>query len=407
MATSELPVHPDDVTTAAARIEGAVSATPTVRSIGLSDITGANVLVKLENLQFTGSFKERGACNRLSTLTPAERARGVIAVSAGNHALAVAHHARRMGIACTVVMPATTPWTKISAIERCGAVVALEGETFDDATVRGEQLAAESGAVMVPPFDDPDVIAGQGTVALELLDEAPAVDALVVPVGMAVAAKDRRRDIEIIGVQSRLYPSFVRVTDGPQAETPTGMATIAEGIAVKHPGVITSTIVDVLVDDVVAVPEARIEEAISLYLEIEKVVAEGAGAAALAALLHDPGRFRGRTVGVVLSGGNIDVHVLAQVIMRSLARSGRITHLTLELPDRPGVLAKVAAIVAAEGANIISVAHDRYRPELALKVAELELTVETRDRAHRDALVRALTEAGFAPAVLDASRPTS
>jgi threonine dehydratase len=412
-----LPVGPDDVARAAARLHGAVAWTPAVRSPTLSEITRADVVVKCENLQFTGSFKERGARNRLCTLTDDERRRGVVAVSAGNHALAVAHHAALMGIACSVVMPATTPWAKVAPIERIGADVVLDGETFDDAVQRAAQLERDTGAVMIPPFDHPDVIAGQGTVALELLDAAPDLDALVVPVGgggliagVAVAARARRPDIDIVGVQSELYPGLVRVRADarlqPGGRLPTGhdVATIAEGIAVKRPGILTSAVIDALVDDVITVPEARIEEAVSLYLEAEKMVAEGAGAAGLAALLEHKGRFRGRSVGLVLSGGNIDLHLLAQVIMRSLARTGRITMLTLNLADRPGALARVASVVAAHGANIISVTHDRYRPELALKLAELEMTVETRDARHRDDLVRGLTEAGFPPVVLPEER---
>ena len=396
--TADLPVSAIDVAAAAARLRVTLPETPSLRSAQLSSITGADIVVKCENLQRTGSFKERGARNRLSVMSEAERARGVIAVSAGNHALAVACHAGAMGIACTVVMPVHTPWAKVAPIEGFGASVVLHGETFDDAVVRARELESESGAVRIAPFDDVHVIAGQGTLALELLDAAPDLEVLVVPVGgggliagVAVAAKDRRPDIELVGVQSELYPSLVHGRR-PHVES---HSTIAEGIAVKHPGELTQPIIAALVDDVVAVTEAGIEEAISVYLEAEKLVAEGAGAAALAAVLADPDRFRGRRVGVILSGGNIDLHVLAQVIMRTLARTGRITHLTLELPDQPGALARVAAVVAAQGANIISVSHDRYRPELALKVAQLELRVETRDARHRDDLVRALAEAGF------------
>jgi threonine dehydratase len=402
---AELPLGLADVLAAATRIEGAVARTPTVRSTTLSRITGADVVVKFENLQFTGSFKERGARNRLELLGPDERARGVLTVSAGNHALALAHHAALLGMSCTVVMPATTPWVKTVPVEHSGATVILDGETFDDALARGRRLELDTGAIMVSAFDDLAVIAGQGTLALELLEEVPDLDALVVPVGggglisgIAVAARALRPDIEIVGVQSELYRAFVRGDSG--MSTPRARATIAEGIAVKHPGSLTRPLVEELVDDVVAVPEARIEEAIALYLEIEKVVAEGAGAAALAAVIDDPARFRGRTVGLVLSGGNIDLHLLAQVIMRSLARSERISELRLELPDRPGALAAVAGIVATHAANIVSVAHDRYRPELALKMAELELMIETRDVAHRDAVVRALTDAGF-PTTID------
>lgn len=403
--TADLPVSAIDVAAAAVRLRGTLSETPSLRSAQLSSITGADIVVKCENLQLTGSFKERGARNRLSVMSDADRARGVIAVSAGNHALAVAYHAGEMRITCTVVMPVSTPWAKVAPIEGFGASVVLHGETFDDAVVRARELEAESGAVQIAPFDDVHVIAGQGTLALEMLDAFPGLEVLLVPVGgggliagVAVAAKDRRPDIEIVGVQSERFPSLVR-ENLPAAP---GRSTIAEGIAVKHPGELTQSIINSLVDDVVPVPEAGIEEAISMYLEAEKLVAEGAGAAALAAVLADPARYRGRAVGVILSGGNIDLHLLAQVIMRTLARTGRITHLALELPDQPGALARVAAVVAAEGANIISVSHDRYRPELALRVTQLELTVETRDARHRDELVRALAEAGFprAPSAL-------
>jgi threonine dehydratase len=401
-----LPVSAADVADAAARLREPVPPTPAARSATLSAITGADVAVKFENLQFTGSFKERGARNRLALLDADERARGVLAVSAGNHARALAHHAQLMGIGCTVVMPATTPWAKVEPIRLSGATVVLEGETFHDTLVTGERLAADSGYVVVPPFDDPAVIAGQGTAALELLDAFPDLDTIVVPVGgggliagIAIAAKDRRRDIDIVGVQSELFPAFAR--DHSPAVPPGAHITIAEGIAVKEPGVITRRIVDALVDDVVVVPEARIEEAIALYLEIEKVVAEGAGAAGLAALLHDPARFAGRRVGLVLSGGNIDQSLLAQVIMRALARSGRIARLTVRLADRPGTLARVATVVGEHGANIISVNHDRSRLELALKAAELDLTIEVRDAAHRAEVVAALEQAGFAVLVAE------
>lgn len=398
-ANRTLPVTAGDVKAAAVRIRDAVPPSPSARSARLSALTGSDIVVKFENLQFTASFKERGACNRLCLLDADQRARGVLAVSAGNHALALAHHAQRMGLKCTVVVPSTTPWAKVALIEQFGAAVVLEGDTFDDAATFGRRLADDSGAVVVHPFDEPDVIAGQGTVALELLDAHPDLDVLVVPVGggglvsgMAVAAKAERAEIEIIGVQSDHYPSFVRApTSGPKLGP-----TIAEGIAVKHPGELTSAIIRALVDDVVAVPESRIEEAIGRYLEVEKVVAEGAGAAALAAVLDDPARFRGRRVGLVLSGGNIDPHLLSQVIMRSLARSGRLARLELELPDRPGALAVVAGVIADHRGNIMSVAHDRYRPEMALKTAVLELTIETRGPDHRDEIVRALADAGFA-----------
>ncbi len=399
---SDLPVSPGDVAAAAERLRGSVAATPSLRSAQLSRVTGATVVVKCENLQFTGSFKERGARNRLSTLTDAERGRGVIAVSAGNHALAVAHHAGVLGIDCTVVMPATTPWAKVAPIEGFGAAVVLSGETFDDARARADALELESGAVRIPPFDDVDVIAGQGTVALELLDAAPDLDVLVVPVGgggllagIAVAAKDRRPDLHIVGVQSELFPSLVRE---PTREVP-ARATIAEGIAVKQPGALTRPIIAALVDDMLAV--ARVahrggDQPLPRDGEARRR-GRGRGRARRAARIsrafprpHRRPRPQRRQHRPARAGAGDHAHPRAH---------GRITHLTLQLPDRPGSLMAVAAVVAAQGANIISVSHDRYRPELALRVAELELTVETRDSHHRDDLVLALREAGFPPVV--------
>lgn len=403
MPAPRLPVGLGDVEAAAARISGSVLVTPSARSETLSAITGADVVVKFENLQFTASFKERGACNRLLLLTDDERARGVLAVSAGNHAQAVAYHAQRLGIPCTIVMPASTPWVKVTRTEACGARVVLEGDGFDEAHAYASRLAEREGLTEIPPFDDPEVIAGQGTVALEMLQSHPDLDVLLVPVGggglvagMAVAAKAIRPTVEVVGVQSSRYPALARATPPAAGDATADGVTIAEGIAVKRPGVLTRVLVEALVDDVIAVSEARIEEAMSLYVEVEKVVAEGAGAAALAALLELPGRFAGRRVGLVLSGGNVDPRLLAQVLMRSLARSARLTRLTIEVPDAPGALARVAALVGDLGVNIISVSHDRYRPELALKSARLDLMVETRDSAHRDQLVRALSGSGFA-----------
>lgn len=392
-------VSAEDVSRAAERIAGRVQRTPSAASQVLSELTGATLSVKFENFQFTASFKERGACNRLLALTTEERNRGVVAMSAGNHAQAVARHARLLGVPATVVMPEHTPNVKVVRTEALGARVVLYGVDLDAAEARARRLADDERLVFVPPYDDRDIIAGQGTVALEMLDDDPDLDVLVVPVGgggliagMAVAAKARRPELSVIGVQTERYPTFVRERVGGPLPGP---PTIAEGIAVPRRGSLTTPIVDALVDDVLSVPEGAIEQAIGLYLEVEKVVAEGAGAAGLAALLEHPGRFTGRRVGLVLSGGNIDPHVLAQVIMRSLARSGRITRLTIRIPDTPGTLARVAAVVGRHGANIISVEHDRYRPELALRSAVLGLTIETRDRPHRDAIVAALRGDGF------------
>jgi threonine dehydratase len=395
-----LPVTADDVAAAAARIRGAVVVTPCSPSQTLSDITGAEIVLKFESLQYTASFKERGARNFLLGLDPATRSKGVVAASAGNHAQGVAHHARLLGIAATIVMPDTTPFTKITRTETLGATVVLTGKTLTEATADARGRAERSGATFVPAFDDVAVIAGQGTVALEMLAARPDLEVIVVPIGgggliagMAVALKDARPDIEIVGVQSERYAAMVRAL-GNTADTPGG-TTVAEGIAVTEPGRMTSEIVAALVDDVVVVREETIEEAISLYLEIEKVVVEGAGAASLAAVLEHRARFAGRRVGVVVSGGNIDLRVLSSVILRALARSGRLVRLKLEIKDQPGMLAEVATIIGDAGGNIIDVSHHRDLPGVPLKDTVLEVSLETRDRAHADAIVGALHENGF------------
>jgi threonine dehydratase len=366
----------------------------------LSEITGAEVWLKFENLQFTASFKERGACNFLLQLTPEERALGVVAASAGNHAQGVAYHARRLGIPATIVMPRDTPFSKVTGCERLRARVVLDGDGFEAALERARAIVDETGATLVLPFDDPAVIAGQGTVALEMLDAAPDLDVLVVPVGggglvsgMAIAAKHRRPDIEIVGVEVDAYPGMLAALG--RHPPGTGGPTIAEGIAVVAPGKLTLDIVRALVDDIVLVPEQAIEHALALALEIEKVVVEGAGAAGLAALLEHGERFRGRKVGVVLTGGNIDLRVLASVILRALARSGRLVRFRIEVTDRPGVLAQVAQVMADLGANIVDVEHRRDLPGVALKSTMLEVSAETRDAAHSDEVQQALADHGF------------
>ncbi len=396
----ELPVTAADVRAAASRIAGSVALTPSARSEVLSELTGADIVVKFEQLQFTASFKERGALNRLLTLTASERAGGVLAVSAGNHAQAVAHHARRLGIVATVVMPVGTSFTKVSRTEALGARVVLEGDTLEAATEIGAAIATAEGATVIPPFDDPDVVAGQGTIAAEMLAAHPGLDVLLVPVGggglvagMAVAAKAQRPDIEVIGVQTERYPTFVRT--GTPATAGAG-PTVADGIAVGRPGRITTPIIEALVDDVVAVPEDAIEQAIALYLEVEKVVAEGAGAVPLAAVLADPARWRGRQVGLVLSGGNIDMRTLASVITRALARSGRLSRLRVVVSDTPGTLGALTARIGALGGNVADVEHRRDRPDLPLRSAQLVLSVETRDRAHAQRIVVALRADGHA-----------
>jgi threonine dehydratase len=400
MEDHALAVSAADVQAAADRIRGAVVVTPTAVSQTLSAITGAEVRLKFENLQFTASFKERGACNFLLQLPHDRRARGVVAASAGNHAQGVAYHARRLGIPATIVMPRDTPFSKVTGTERLGARVVLAGDGFEEALDVARGIVDDEGATLVLPFDDPAIIAGQGTVALEMLDAAPDLDVLVVPVGggglisgMAVAAKARRPDIEIVGVEVESYPAMLAAL-GRHAPG-TGGPTIAEGIAVATPGKLTLDIVRALVDDIVLVPEQAIERALALALEIEKVVVEGAGAAGLAALLEHGERFRGRRVGTVLTGGNIDLRVLASVILRALARSGRLVRFRIEVTDRPGVLARVAQVMADLGANIVDVEHRRDLPGVALKSTMLEVSLETRDAEHSDEVMAALRSNGF------------
>jgi threonine dehydratase len=392
----------DDVRSAAETIRGAVSVTPTTRSETLSTLTGARVWLKFENLQFTGAFKERGARNFLAHLTPDQQAHGVVAASAGNHAQGVAYHARRLGITATIVMPADTPFSKVSNTAYHGARVVLEGADYAGAFAGAVRIALEGGATIVPAFDDPLVIAGQGTIGLELLEQTAAdpLDAIVVPIGgggliagIAVAVKAIRPEVRIVGVQADGYAGMVHALG--RGAPAIGGPTIAEGIAVVTPGELTRRIVEELVDEIVVVSEQRIEEAIALGAEIEKTMLEGAGAAGLAALLEYPATFRDRNVGVVLSGGNIDSRILASVLLRALARSGRLVRLQIELPDRPGVLAAVAEIVGGQRANIVDVEHRRDLPGVALKSVRLDLSVETRDRAHADEIVNALVAGGF------------
>jgi threonine dehydratase len=393
-------VTPADVRAAAATIRAAVVRTPFAPSRTLSAITGAEVGLKFENLQYTGSFKERGARTFLAALSATARERGVVAASAGNHAQGVAYHAHELGIRATIVMPADAPFTKVTNTAHHGAEIILHGEGYAAARREAERLAADTGATLVPAFDDPLIIAGQGTVGLEIFEDAPDLDVIVVPVGggglvsgIAVAVKSERRDIRVIGVQVDTYAGMLHALGRTPA--PERGVTIAEGIAVAEPGTLTRAIVAELVDDLVVVPEQRIEEAIALALEIEKTVLEGAGAAGLAAVLEHQDRFRGQRVGVVLSGGNIDARVLTSVLLRALARSGRLVRLRVEVPDRPGVLATVAQCVAAARGNIVDVTHRRDQPGVAVKRALLELSIETRDRAHADDIVRHIEAEGL------------
>jgi threonine dehydratase len=390
----------DDVRAAALVIGDAVSRTPTLHSRTLSKIAGCEIYLKFENLQFTASFKERGALNKLTSLTPEERKRGVAAMSAGNHAQGVAYHAGRLGIPATIVMPEGTPFVKVKHTKAFGARVVLEGATLAESFARAKQIAAAENLVFVHPYDDARIIAGQGTVALELLADVPQVDTLVVPIGggglisgIAVAAKGLKPGIEIYGVQAQMYPSMYDAVK--QASLPCAGQTIAEGIAVKEPGGITRKIVSELVKDVLLVREDEIERAIATLLEIEKTVVEGAGAAAYAAVAANPELFRGKTVGIVLSGGNIDMRILSNVILRELMREGRILSLVVEIEDRPGWLARITTLVGEAGGNILDVSHNRMSPDMPVKSADLGMTIEARDAAHGVEIKEALKAAGF------------
>jgi len=390
----------DNVRKAAELIRGAVVETPTLYSRTLSHVTGAEVVVKFENLQFTASFKDRGALVKLLQLSDAERKGGVIAVSAGNHAQGVAHHAHRLGIPATIVMPTSTPYTKIVHTKNLGAHVLLHGENLVDCGPFASEIAEREGLSLIHPYNDEAIISGQGTVALEMLEADPSIEVLLVPVGgggliagCAITAKALNPDIEVIGVESALYPSLRQTLSGKALTS--GGTTIAEGIAVKSAGAIPLAINKDLVDDVVLVDEVDLERAICMYLEIEKTVAEGAGAATLAALLSNDARFRGRRVGLILSGGNIDSRLLAQVINRELVRSGRVLSLRVDITDVPGTLARVASIVGESRGNIIEVRHQRLFTDIPAKAAELDLMIETPDPESAAKMISRLEAAEF------------
>jgi threonine dehydratase len=398
-----LPVSLADVQAAHARVAPSIVRTPTLISRTLSKLTGATVYLKFENLQFTAAYKERGALNTLLQLAPGTI--GVIAASAGNHAQGVAYHANRLGIPVTIVMPVPTPAVKVTQTEGHGATVILHGETFDAAYAHARLLEAERGYTFVHPFDDPRVIAGQGSVAIEMLADAPDIDTLVVPIGggglisgMATVAK-ARGGIDVIGVQAELFPSMYNRINGTQL--PCSGDTLAEGIAVKEPGSITSRLVEALVDDIVLVSERHLEQSVSLLLQIEKTVVEGAGAAGLAALIAHPERFAGKTVGIVLCGGNIDTRLLANVLLRDLARSGRLARLRIKLQDRPGALYNVARIFDQEQVNIIEVYHQRVFSTLPAKGLITDIECETRDAAHLARLMSALEREGYEAAPVE------
>ncbi|TAK84976.1 MAG: threonine ammonia-lyase [Betaproteobacteria bacterium] len=389
----------EDIRAAAQRISGAVERTPCVHSRTLSRLAGAEVFLKFENLQFTASFKERGALNKLLSLSESERKRGVIAMSAGNHAQAVAYHAARLGIPTLIVMPKGSPNTKIKNTQVHGATVVLEGDNLFEAGKHARALAARDNRVFVHPYEDPLIIAGQGTIGVEMLQAVPDLEMIVVPVGggglisgIATAARAMKPGIRVFGVETRNYPSMYQRLNNLPVEC--GGDTIAEGIAVKDVGSIALGIIKQLVEEVLVVEEETIERAVVALIEIEKTVAEGAGAAGLAALLQHPARFAGRRVGIPISGGNIDSRVLASVLMRGLVRDGRLVRLRVTMPDVSGSLAKVAALIAEAGGNIVEVQHQRIFGTSSVRSPEVEFLIETRDRAHTDALVRTLETNG-------------
>jgi threonine dehydratase len=392
----------DSIKAAAERLKGHIERTPMRRSRTLSDITGAEVWIKFENQQFTAAYKERGALNKLLQLTPDERKRGVIAASAGNHAQGLAYHGARLGIPVTIVMPRGTPFVKVEQTRGYGAEVVIDGDSYDEASGIATDLAHRRGLVFVHPFNDYEVMAGQGTIALEMFEDVPELEVLPVPIGggglisgVATAAKAIRPDVQVIGCEPAMYPSFTARMRG--VNTHAGGQTIAEGIAVKQVGDLTYAIARPLIDDVLLVEEPEFERAIALYANVEKTIAEGAGAGSLAALLAYPERFKGKTCGLILTGGNIDTRVFASVLTRELVRAQRIVSLRIIGDDRPGLLATVSQIIGAHGANIIEVAHNRLALDVPAKGAEFDLMIETRDAKHTQEIIDALRAAGYPP----------
>jgi threonine dehydratase len=395
-----LPVTIEDLRAAQQALAGEVIRTPLVAAPALSEITGAEVFLKLETLQPTGSFKERGALNKLKSLDAAQRGAGVIAMSAGNHAQGVAYHARRLGIPATIVMPEGTPFTKVERTAAYGARVLLRGTGLAEARAAAERLAAEEKLLLIHPYDDPHIIAGQGTIGLEIVEDCPQLDVIVAPIGgggviagIAVAAKALKPTIEIVGAEATLYPSMHHALRGMAAKA--GGATLAEGIAVSEPGRLTHAIVEALVADIVLVDELQIECAIETLIEKQKLVTEGAGAAPLAALRTAPERFRGRRVALVLCGGNIDSRLLASILMRGLVRDGRLVRLRVEISDAPGLLARIARLIGEHGGNIVEVYHNRLFQDVPVKRAEVDAVIETRNAAHVSEITAALRAAGF------------
>jgi len=407
-----LPVTHGDVRAAAAAIAGVVLRTPAVPAPALADLTGAEVVLKLETLHPTGSFKERGALAKLLSLSDAQRRAGVIAMSAGNHAQGVAFHARRLGIPATIVMPAETPFTKVERTEACGARVALRGADLSEARTAATEIAAAEGLALIHPYDDAAVIAGQGTIALELLADHPELETLIVPIGggglisgIAVAAKALKPAIEIVGVEAASYASMAHALG--RCPRPTGGTTLAEGIAVKDAGRLTQAIVAALVDDILLVDEDALERAVAMLHDSARLVVEGAGAAPLAALIGNAARFRGRRVGLVLSGGNIDARLLASILQRDLVRAGRLVRLRIEISDMPGALAKIAAIIGEKGGNIVEIYHQRLFQDVPVKLAEVDAVIETRNPRHVGEVTAALSAAGFPARLLSSMAMSS
>ena len=390
----------DDIRAAALRLRGEVIETPCLPSRTLSALTGCKVFLKFENLQFTASFKERGALNKMAQLTAAERAKGVLAVSAGNHAQGVAYHAQRMRLPATIVMPRFAPAVKVERTRGFGASVVLEGDTFDDARAHGLALAQERGLTLVHPYDDLDVIAGQGTIGLEMLAQQPDIDTLVVAIGggglisgVATAARALRPGIRIVGVQTERFPAAWNAVHNEQRES--AQATIADGIAVKSPGALTLPLIKALVDDVLLVSEDDIEQAILMLLEIEKTVVEGAGGVGMAALVKYGAHFKGRKVGLILCGGNIEPLMLAEIIERGMVKSGRLARLRFDVRDVPGALANVATLLGKLGANIDEVQHQRAFTSLSVERAQIEVVVQTRGVAHIEQILAAMRAEGY------------
>ena len=400
-------VTAEDIRAAARTIAGAVIRTPLVAAPRLSEILGCELYLKLENQQYTGSFKDRGALNKLKSLTPEQAKLGVIAMSAGNHAQGVAHHARRLGIPATIVMPEFAPVTKVERTKDLGARVVLTGETLDASAIAAREIAEDENLTFVHPYDDPLIVAGQGTIGFEMLEDQPDLEAIVVPIGgggiisgIAIAAKSVNPEIEIIGVEAELFPSMYQAVHG---QTPSaGGQTLADGIAVKNPGALTRAIIEELISEILLVDEGQIEAAVHALAEQQKIVAEGAGAAGIAALMKAPERFAGRKVGAVICGGNIDVRLLSWVLTRGLVRDGRMVRLRIGIVDRPGVLAKVTQLIGTTGGNIIEVYHQRLFHDVPAKQADVDAVIETRNAEHVREITAALEAGGFPTRVLSA-----